>query len=585
MGSDGGLGGRAAVVGGRPARVRTAGDDPEQGDATPAGRRRPARLSLAGLAGALLFFSWTLTPSLLPRVWYLQGVQSGIGAATGYGIAVLAWWILRTARVPRPGPRWHRWVGYGLGVVACGVVPTMMIAGARWQIESRRLIGMPVDQPANYVGTLAVATGVAGALLGLARLCRVTTRTVARFLGRWVPGAPARVTAMLLVTALLLGLVEGLLTNVASRAANHVFALRDDGDEPGVARPSGRLRSGGPGSLVPWRSLGREGRVFVSAGPTPTEISQVTGAPAKRPIRVYAGRASAPGTRDRARLAVRELQRTGAFDRKVLAVATATGTGWVDSGLSDPLEYLYGGDTAEVSMQYSFLPSWLSFVADKSRSRAAGQALFDEVYRAWAERPADDRPKLVVFGESLGAFGGEAAFRGLSDLTARTDGAVWVGPPNESRLWRRFVRHRDAGTPQWRPQYADGARVRFMGRPADLARGGATWHRPRVVYLQHASDPIVWWSPDLLLHRPPWLRGPRGPDVPRAMRWYPFVTFWQVTADMVFSTDVPPGHGHRYGADTVDAWTAVAAPEGWTPARTARLRTIFEHRAVRGTGS
>src|SRR5262245_5148493 len=92
--------------------------------------RLPERLSLAGLAGALLFFAWTLTPSLLPRVWYLQGVQSGIGAATGYALAVTAWWLLRKLRVPRPAPGVHRRLGIGLAVVACGVIPTMMIAGA-----------------------------------------------------------------------------------------------------------------------------------------------------------------------------------------------------------------------------------------------------------------------------------------------------------------------------------------------------------------------------------------------------------------------------------------------------------------------
>ena len=91
--------------------------------------RLPERLSLAGLAGALLFFSWTLTPSLLPRVWYLQGVQSGIGAATGYAIAVTAWWALRRLRVPRPSRRRHRRLAYGLAAVACVVVPTMMVAG------------------------------------------------------------------------------------------------------------------------------------------------------------------------------------------------------------------------------------------------------------------------------------------------------------------------------------------------------------------------------------------------------------------------------------------------------------------------
>jgi uncharacterized membrane protein len=43
------------------------------------------------------------------------------------------------------------------------------------------------------------------------------------------------------------------------------------------------------------------------------------------------------------------------------------------------------------------------------------------------------------------------------------------------------------------------------------------------------------------------LREPLGPDVDPGMRWLPFVTFWQVTLDMVFSADVPSGFGHAYG--------------------------------------
>ena len=60
------------------------------------------------------------------------------------------------------------------------------------------------------------------------------------------------------------------------------------------------------------------------------------------------------------------------------------------------------------------------------------------------------------------------------------------------------------------------------------------------------------------------------------MRWIPWVTFWQTTADMVFSTGVPPGHGHKYKQDYVDAWVAVAQPSGWTADDTARLRALIQ---------
>ena len=96
-----------------------------------------------------------------------------------------------------------------------------------------------------------------------------------------------------------------------------------------------------------------------------------------------------------------------------------------------------------------------------------------------------------------------------------------------------------------------------------------------MVYLQYASDPIVWWSTDLAFHAPDWLREPRGSDVLPSTRWYPVLTFLQVSADMAVSDGVPAGHGHRYGPDPVDAWVAILPPTGWTDADTAHLRAVI----------
>jgi uncharacterized membrane protein len=95
-----------------------------------------------------------------------------------------------------------------------------------------------------------------------------------------------------------------------------------------------------------------------------------------------------------------------------------------------------------------------------------------------------------------------------------------------------------------------------------------------VLFLQHASDPIVFWSPGLILDKPDWLSEPRAPDVSPGMVWIPFVTFWQVTADLPFALSVPPGHGHSYREMYVNAWAAVAPPPGWTAEDTRRLRTL-----------
>ena len=63
---------------------------------------------------------------------------------------------------------------------------------------------------------------------------------------------------------------------------------------------------------------------------------------------------------------------------------------------------MFNGDSAIVSMQYSFLPSWLSFLVDKENARQAGQALFEAVDERVRRCRRANGPKVVVFGESLG---------------------------------------------------------------------------------------------------------------------------------------------------------------------------------------
>ena len=143
--------------------------------------------------------------------------------------------------------------------------------------------------------------------------------------------------------------------------------------QPGVAAPQSRYRSGGPESLMTWASLGNQGRKFIGSGPSAAELRAFSGRPPMEPIRVYAGLDAAETPRERAELAVRELQRTGAFSREVLCLDTTTGTGWVNADAVDPLEYMYNGNSALVSMQYSYLPSVISFLVDKERARAAAE--------------------------------------------------------------------------------------------------------------------------------------------------------------------------------------------------------------------
>ena len=383
---------------------------------------------------------------------------------------------------------------------------------------------------------------------------------------------------VVLLLALSIALLNGVVVRVGMDYLNKTFAAANDETDPDFPAPTSKFRSGGPDSLVTWESLGHQGRVFASAGPTVEELTKFNGKPAIEPIRAYAGLHSADGIKATAALAAEELRAKGGLDRDVVAVATTTGTGWINEAEAASLEYMYNGNTAIVSMQYSFLPSWLSFLVDKENARQAGQALFEAVDALISEMPEAQRPKLVVFGESLGSFGGEAPFLSLNNVIARTDGALYSGPTFNNTIWADLTLNRDAGSPEWLPIYDKGENARFVAqagqsRPSRPIRGVT----PRVVYLQHASDPIAWWNPDLLFTEPDWLREPRGYDLSGRMQWIPVVTFLQVSADMAVAVDVPDGHGHVYVKDVANAWAAVLQPPGWTPEKTERLRPLLSN--------
>ncbi|MFB9361298.1 alpha/beta hydrolase [Actinoplanes nipponensis] len=531
-----------------------------------------------GLIGAVTCFCLSLTPSLLPRGPGLQAVVGGVSAAIGYGLGVLVVWLagrLWAGPVRRPG----RTAWRVLAATAAVAVLIFLYLGAGWQREIHEMMGLEAPGRPRYLLVLPLAALLAAGLVGLVRLLRHAARGLGRLFGRVIPAPAARVLAGLAVVLLALGVLNGVVLDGFFAVTDRSFKAINGETEPDVSPPEDPLRSGGPGSLVSWASLGKQGRNFVAGGPSVEQLTRFGGAGAQRSIRVYAGLDSAPTSRDRAALAVAELRRTGAFDRKVLVVITTTGTGWVDQDAVDPLEYMYRGDSAMVGLQYSYLPSWLSFLVDKERARQAGRDLFNAVYGAWSKLPPGGRPRLLLFGESLGSFGAESAFSGADDIRNRVDGMLLVGPPNRNELWREFVADRDPGSSEILPRYGNGVTIRFARDPAtDLDVPTPAWPAPRVAYLQHPSDPIVWWSPRLVLSRPDWLGEPRGADVSPAVHWYPFVTFWLVTADMAFSTGVPAGHGHSYGAEPVAAWADIAPPAGWTPRRTAELTELIATR-------
>jgi uncharacterized membrane protein len=551
---------------------------PEGPPSPPTKRAKPRKLlyvTLPGCWGAIIFAALSFTPSLLPRGGVIQGVICGITAAIGYGLAVWAASIWRAFadRDPRQPRRWA-WRTFFITAVVLFAVAFGL--GQYWQYEIRKLMGVT-----EYNIPLAVASPFIAALffclfLLIGRGLRGLYRWVAKLLSRWIGPRAARGVGWVLVVGLTYLVVSGLLLQGFVNLMNAAYGTRDTKTAEGIHQPTTSLRSGGPGSLIPWDTLGWQGRNFIGKGPSTADIEKFTGHPATEPIRIYAGLASAKTAEAQAALAVKDLQRAGGFQRKYLAVVTTTGSGWVDPALVDSFEYLTGGNCATVAIQYSYLPSWISYLVDQAKALAAGRALFDAVYGVWAKMPAGDRPKLYVAGESLGSFGGEAAFTGENDLANRTNGALFAGPPNFNTLFRQFSDNRDPGSPEVEPIYQDGRIVRFTNDASTgIPPAGQPWDGTRVLYLMHPSDPIVWWSPHLIFSQPDWISEPPGRDVLKTMFWMPFITFWQVTADLPFATGVPGGHGHTYSGEYVDGWNAVLRPAGITAQDLADLRPII----------
>lgn len=536
------------------------------------------RFNFCGLVVGTAFYCLALTPSLLPRPPLFAGIIAGISFAFGYGIGVGISWVGRQLfKSKEPSPRIKRYAWLAV-IVGMGILfLAYSIWNTSWENDVRRLIDEPVlnGQYAAVIVGMAIVAGEAVIILG--KLTGRAILAVSSFADTWLPQYASFIIGVVTIAAIAAFLYNGIIAKQFVRITNSIYSKVNTTTPDGVTPTSRTLRSGSPDSLVSWQSLGYQGRNFIGNGPTREQIAKHTGREAVEPIRVYVGLDASANAETRADLAVRELERTGAFDRPILVVAGSTGTGWIEPRSADALEYIWGGESAIVTAQYSYLPSWISFLVDQRKASDTGTALFDAVYAKWKTLPENKRPKLVSYGLSLGSFGAQSAFRDVDDIRARTNGALYMGTPHFTQPWSTIEHTRDKGSPQWQPTYKQGATVRFAATNTDLEHiESAAWQQPRILYMQHASDPVVWWNYSLLWEKPDWLNQKRGPDVSPNMKWYPFVTFAQVTVDQFFGVTAPDGHGHNYGNTIVRAWVAVAAPADWTPEQAQKIQTFID---------
>jgi uncharacterized membrane protein len=546
-----------------------------------------------GLGAGIVFWFASLTPTLVPRGWIVQGVTSGVCLAIGYALGATVERAARRAAC-RPAGEPEPWRHRRIAPVALALVvgAAGALAWATWQDEARDLVGM--SHLAWWEGLpMVLLSVVVGVVLGW------IGTTVASWLGAVHRGVRRRVPAWLalpvtiLLVVVFIGLVGG---QVVVRgfvvAVNVIFEALDEGTNPGIDQPTLATVSGSPPSLVEWETMGLWGRDFAAGVTSRDQLVAYHPADAgvRDPIRVFVGMRTAGTIDERVAIAVRELERAGGFERSVIAVWVPGGSGWMDPDAARALEQLHAGDTAIVATQYSYLPSFFSLVIDSSQGVEAGALLFEAVRERWSALPEQDRPRLIVFGASLGAGGAERPFVGteaaasVANFASRADGALIVGSLGWNPIFRQLTEAREPGSPAWQPTYAGGETVRFLagrGRP-DL---DTPWGPPRALYLQHPTDPFAYLSLDSLWSPPEWMDEPRGDGVPPGTGWFPIVSAVQGAADLSFPASLPSGFGHDYRVDYVEAFAQVAPPEAWTDEDTARLEAHLAADAETATGA
>jgi uncharacterized membrane protein len=538
----------------------------------------------APVAGALTGLSMaakSLEPSLMPRSAIDQGLIMAGSFATGYVAGSAAARVLDILPYPGGSAALHL-----AGVVATGARATGLMGNvtdtrtspanpaAAWteagtEVLSRvALSGMP-DTDGRSLGALtaiavaastaqdvhaaltvrddhpdaqylATAVGVSigavasvGALIALIR--------TSGYLARSATGTNGLVGAVT-YTAGVVG-AAALLGAGAKLALGRVVGSMAKGNQGVEVRyqdaPQGVSVAGGDYSLVPYDTLGLQGRRLVSVTTTATGIEAVMGETARKdPVRVFVGVDSAESMDEQVELAIQELRRAGGFDRSMIIAASPAGTGYVNYITVEAAELMARGDVATIAIQYGSLPSMMSMnkVPDAS-------ALYAKlVTRLRFEIDELDRGiKLFAYGESLGAQTGQNGIEMMWNGTdLPVDGALWVGTPSGTGLFEQLTT--DASLP-------------VFDRPGQLheyvASGEST---PPAVFLNHDNDPVASFTPSTFFAMPSWIAEvDRGRGVNQYQRWLPGVAFWQGLIDTKNAATVVPGEfkstGHDYRAD------------------------------------
>ena len=505
--------------------------------------------TLGGIAGIASF-----QQSLLPRSGKQQAIVTAASIALGFGVGVAANAVANKIDDKTDLDAVETRLAIG-GAAAVGVVGS-------W-LALRGKPNLAVDTARTTAGLLGAGAIAGAALIGEQALVdRIQDK---------VPGGAAAAHAAIIgaatlgTAAVVFGRARSSAVSPEAEAA-YIAATREGVtstpppfDADNFTRLT-QLRSEmstvsgvTPGTLLPDSTVGTHGLKFlneVTPGAEIARVMDVDPASVKDPIRVYGGMQHGATRAELAQKIFDEALAKGAFDRKHVVLYLPSGTGHVNPMPVAAAEYETLGDIASIGMQYGNKPSLQSVhKVDDARD------LFRRVRDLFAEHaqslPAEQRPTLTAYGESLGGWGMQDVFieTGPQGIAASgLDQVIGVGSPRFSKFRSDAIGmagHRldPTGTMF---EFNDLSRLRELDP--------ATREGVRGYLLTHYNDPVNKFSPTMLVQRPEWLRSPEnGLGVPRKMKWLPGVSGIQGIMDMVNGVSPNPGvmlrTGHDYRAD------------------------------------
>jgi uncharacterized membrane protein len=268
----------------------------------------------------------------------------------------------------------------------------------------------------------------------------------------------------------------------------------------------------------------------------------------------------------------------------MIMLISPTGTGYVNYVATAVAQYLTRGDIATVTLQYSKRPSPLSLGKTKG-AKQQNRLLWLRILERVRMMPAENRPRIVVFGESLGALTSQNPFVDWGTVGPEAlgiDRALWIGTPAGS-AWRQELDDPDRPDVDRSTFAIVNDYEQFRAIPDDSRA------KVRYVLLSHDNDGVTKFDAGLITHRPPWLvderprmeevpaRSPRG--LPASMRWRPVTTFFQLLVDMK-NAQIPGAYrawAHDYRPDLPEFIRDVYGLD-CTPEQMDRIKTACQER-------